>query len=63
MCYILQPEWSLLLLVNTQSSLYCKQCMSLVNIIVNKVANSVPGIVMAVEKHWTGHFFPTLHKI
>ena len=37
--------------------------MSLVNIIVNKVANSVPGIVMAVEKHWTGHFFPTLHKI
>ena len=25
MCYILQPDWSLLLSLNTQSSLHCKQ--------------------------------------
>ena len=31
MCYILQPDWSLLLLVNTQSSLNYKQGMLLVN--------------------------------
>ena len=31
MRYILQPDWSLLSLVNTQSSLHCKQGMLLVN--------------------------------
>ena len=31
MCCILQPDWSLLSLVNTQSSLHCKQGMLLVN--------------------------------
>ena len=25
MCYLLQPDWSLLLLVNIQGSLHCKQ--------------------------------------
>ena len=34
MHYILQPDWSLLLLVNIQDSLYCKQGMLLVNIIL-----------------------------
>ena len=32
MCYILQPDWSLLILVNMQDSLHCKQGMLLVNI-------------------------------
>ena len=32
MCYILQPDWSLLLLVNTQHSLHHKQGMLLVNL-------------------------------
>ena len=32
MCYILQPDWSLLLLVNIRGSLHCKQGMLLVNI-------------------------------
>ena len=31
MCYILQPDWSLLLLVNIQGSLHCKQGMLSVN--------------------------------
>ena len=31
MCHILHSDWSLLLLVNTQSSLHCKQGMLLVN--------------------------------
>ena len=33
MSYILQPDWSLLLLVNIQGTLHCKQCVVIVNML------------------------------
>ena len=54
MCYILHCDWSLLLLVNIQVSLHCKQGMLLVNIqlvyTVNKVA-------------YRKHYFTTTNRI
>lgn len=39
--YILQPDWTLLLLVNIKGSLHCKQNMLLVNIQVSLYCKKV----------------------